>query len=338
MEGKGVLFKRFANIDVFDIEVKEKNQEKFVEIVSSLEPTFGGINLEDIKAPECFYIEEELIKKMNIPVFHDDQHGTSIIVGAALLNALEIADKNLSRVKIIFSGAGAAAISCATILIELGAKKENIYMFDSEGLIAERRISTLNKYKAQFMQNKELTLVEAFVNADVFIGLSKANMVTKEMVKTMAQKPIIFAMANPNPEITYSDAKEAVPEAIVATGRSDFPNQVNNVLGFPFIFRGSLDVQASKVNMQMKLATVKALAKLAHKNVPSTVVKAYGKEFNFGPEYIIPKPFDPRVLYHVAPAVAKAAMESGVARKNIDIKEYTKELKVISRKLAKGKF
>lgn len=340
MEGKGVLFKRFADIDVFDIELNEKDPEKFIEIVSKLEPTFGGINLEDIKAPECFYIEEELIKKMSIPVFHDDQHGTAVIAGAALLNALEIAGKKIDKIKIIFSGAGAGAIATANLFLDLGAKKENIFMFDSQGLIDKTRLPELNKYKARFVQDSEkLTLAEVLTGADVFVGLSRKNILSPEMVKSMAATPIVFALANPDPEIPYMDAKNAVPDSIIATGRSDYPNQVNNVLGFPFIFRGTLDVQAASINKEMKLAAVKALANLTHEPVPKEITEMYGNEMSFGPEYIIPKPFDPRVLYHVSPAVAKAAMESGVARKPIDdIDKYTEELKKLAETLTQGKF
>lgn len=340
MEGKGVLFKRFAGIDVFDLEIKEKEAEKFIEIVTSLEPTFGGINLEDIKAPECFFIEEELKKKMSIPVFHDDQHGTAVIVAAALINALEIVKKKIEEVKIVFSGGGAAGIATANLLLELGASKNNIFMCDSKGLITTKRIGEVNEYKAKFAQESDLTLLaEVLKGGDVFIGVSKGNLVTGEMVKSMNPKPIIFALANPIPEISYEEAKQAVPEAIVATGRSDFPNQVNNVLGFPFIFRGALDVRAREINKEMKLAAVKALAKLAHRKVPKEVVKAYGREFSFGVDYIIPKPFDPRVLYYVAPAVAQAAMDSGAAGKRIEDREgYAKQLKGLAKRLGKGKF
>lgn len=340
MEGKGVLFKRFADVDVFDLEINEKDPKKFVEIVASLEPTFGGINLEDIKAPECFFIEEELVKRMNIPVFHDDQHGTAVICSAALLNALEIVDKKVGQVKVVFSGAGSAAIAITKMLLAIGIKKENIFMCDSHGLITTKR-TDLNPYKIIFAQKSEMvSLAEVIKGADVFIGVSKGNLLSAEMVRSMNPKPIIFAMANPTPEISYDEAKRAVPDAIVATGRSDYPNQVNNVLGFPFIFRGALDVQAKVINQEMKLAAIKALAKLAHLKVPKEVIGAYGgKEFSFGPDYIIPKPFDPRALSHVAPAVAKAAMDSGAARKNIsDFKEYVKQLKKMALKLRKGRF
>ncbi|MBU0457765.1 MAG: malic enzyme-like NAD(P)-binding protein [Nanoarchaeota archaeon] len=337
MEGKSVLFKRFADVDVFDLEINEQDPKKMVEIVSSLEPTFGGINLEDIKAPECFYIEEELIKRMKIPVFHDDQHGTAVISGAGLLNALEIAGKNIEEVKVIFVGAGAAGIAIANLLIDLGLNIKNIFMFDSKGLITKER--DVNKYKAKFAQEEKLSLEEALKGADVFIGVSKAGLLTKEMVRSMAKKPIVFAMANPDPEITYDDGKSAVPDIILATGRSDYPNQVNNVLGFPFIFRGALDVRATSITKNMKLAAVRSLAKLAHEPVPKEVNEVYGKEFIFGPDYIIPKPFDPRVLYHVAPAVAKAAMECGVAKRPImDFDSYISGLKKTAERLASGNF
>tara|TARA_Y100000310_G_scaffold153901_1_gene153444 strand:+ start:11498 stop:12781 length:1284 start_codon:yes stop_codon:yes gene_type:complete len=336
MEGKGVLFKRFANVDVFDLEIEETNVGRFIAIVQALEPTFGGINLEDIKAPECFEIEEALIEKMSIPVFHDDQHGTAVIASAGLVNALEIAGKDISSVKIIFSGAGAAAIAIGKMLIDLGASKENMYMFDSKGLITIER--DVNKYKAEFAQEKDQSLSEALAGADVFIGVSKGGLLSKEMVNSMAVKPIVFAMANPNPEITYEDGKAAIPDIIMATGRSDYPNQVNNVLGFPFIFRGALDVRASVINKEMKLAAVHALASLAKEEFPSEIVSAYGRSFSFGSDYIIPKPFDPRVLYHVAPAVAKAAMDSGVAQKQIDLNIYRKYLIKMSNKLAQGDY
>src|SRR3989338_2926909 len=341
MEGKAVLFKRFAGIDVFDLEINEKDPLKLAEIIFALEPTFGGINLEDIKAPECFLVEEELVKRLPIPVFHDDQHGTAIIVSAALLNALELVGKKIGEIKIVFSGAGAAAIACANLLLDLGVKKEKVFICDSAGLITKQRSSELNKYKVKFAQESNLTsLAEVLKGADVFIGVSKGNLLTAEMIKSMSSRPIIFALANPTPEISYGAAKQAVPEAIVATGRSDFPNQVNNVLGFPFIFRGALDVRASAINKEMKLAAVKALAKLAHLKVPKAVAKAYGgKEFSFGLDYIIPKPFDPRVLFHVAPAVAQAAIDSGVARKPItDMVKYVQDLKKLAKRLGKGKF
>ncbi len=339
MEGKGILFKRFADIDVFDLEVNEMEPQKVVDIIASLEPTFGGINLEDIKAPDCFFIEQELIRRMNIPVFHDDQHGTAVIASAALLNALELTARKISSSKIVFSGAGAAAIAVANMLLKLGALRENIWMIDRKGIITKAR-NEQNQYKAAFAQDTtSTTLAEAIAGADVFIGVSQGNILRSEMLKKMKPKPIIFAMANPTPEISYSEAKAAVPDCIMATGRSDYPNQVNNVLCFPFLFRGALDVRAAKINLEMKLAAVKALAKLAHLKAPRSVVKAYGQNFFFGPDYIIPKPFDPRVLYHVAPAVAKAAMDSGVAQKPIkDLKAYAKDLKKISLRLARGKF
>ncbi len=329
MEGKGVLFKRFADIDVFDIEVKTTDVDEFVNTVKQLEPTFGGINLEDIKAPQCFEIEERLKKEMNIPVFHDDQHGTAIISCAALINAAEIAGKKLEDMRLVVVGAGAAGIACSNLYVAAGVKRENISMFDSKGHIHKGR-TDLNKYKAQFAQEQAYeSLEEAMKGADAFLGLSKANLVSKEMVKGMADSPIIFAMANPDPEITYEDAVDARPDVIMATGRSDYPNQVNNVLGFPFIFRGALDVRATTINEEMKMAAVRALANLAKEKVPEVVSRAYGgKHFEFGREYIIPKPFDPRVLWKVAPAVAKAAIDSGVAQKRIDDRdEYIEQLK-----------
>ncbi len=329
MEGKGVLFKRFADIDVFDLELKSKDPKEIIRAVQLLEPTFGGINLEDIKAPECFEIEETLKETMNIPVFHDDQHGTAIISCAALINAAEVAGKKLSGLKIIVSGAGAAAISCCKLYVRAGAKIENIIMFDTKGCITKSR-TDLNKYKQGFATEKEYSsLKEAMTGADVFVGLSKGGIVSKDMIKVMAHNPIVFAMANPDPEITYDDAVSVRDDIIMATGRSDFPNQVNNVLGFPFIFRGALDVRASAINEEMKMAAVKALAELAKKKVPEMVINAYGGEdFKFGKDYIIPKPFDPRVLWHVAPAVAKAAIETGVARIQIeDWDAYEEQLK-----------
>ena len=328
MEGKGVLFKRFADIDVFDIEVDTQDPDEFIRVVAAIAPTFGGINLEDIKAPECFYIEEKLKAMLDIPVFHDDQHGTAIISGAALLNALELAGKDIGEVKMVISGAGASAIACAKLAIQLGVKKENITMVDSRGVIYKGRKERMNPYKEEFaVETDARTLADAMKGADVFYGLSVAGVVTPEMVKSMAENPIIFAMANPDPEIPYEVAKEARPDAIIATGRSDYPNQVNNVLGFPFIFRGALDVRARAINDEMKLAAARALAALAKEDVPDSVLRAYGLEsLKFGPEYIIPKPFDPRVLLWVAPAVAQAAMETGVARKHIDLDAYREEL------------
>ncbi len=329
MEGKAVLFKRFADIDVFDIEIDEKDPEKMVQIIRAIAPTFGGINLEDIKAPDCFYIEEKLKESLDIPVFHDDQHGTAIITTAALFNALEIQGKDIRDINVVISGAGAAAIAIAKMFVESGVKKENITMVDSRGVIYKGRKEGMNRYKEQFaVETDKRTLAEAMVGADVFVGVSVGGIVTPEMVKSMAPKPIIFALANPDPEVPYDVAKEAVPDAIVATGRSDYPNQVNNVLGFPFIFRGALDVRARTINEQMKLAAARALADLAKEDVPESVLKAYGNiKLKFGPDYIIPKPFDPRVLLWVAPAVAKAAMESGVARVEIsDFDRYREEL------------
>ncbi len=329
MEGKGVLFKRFADIDVFDIELKTEDPDEVIKAVQLLEPTFGGINLEDIKAPECFHIEETLKKTMNIPVFHDDQHGTAIISGAALVNAVELVEKKIGEIKVVFNGAGAAAHACARLYILLGVKPENILMCDTKGVIYKGRKEHMNKYKEEFARETSArTLVEAMVGVDVFVGLSVANCVTKDMVRSMAKNPIVFAMANPDPEITYEDATAARSDIIMATGRSDYPNQVNNVLGFPFIFRGALDVRARAINDEMKLAASQALAKLAGQDVPDSVLKAYGvEELRFGKEYIIPKPFDPRVLTWVAPAVAKAAMETGVARLQItDWDRYRSEL------------
>ena len=329
MEGKGILFKRFADIDVFDIELKSKDPKEIIRTVQMLEPTFGGINLEDIKAPECFEIEETLKKTMNIPVFHDDQHGTAIISCAALINAAEVVGKKMEDLKIVVNGAGAAAISCCNLYIKAGAKRENIVMYDSKGCLSKKR-SDLNKYKLEFATDKDChTLAEGMVGADVFVGLSVGGVVSKDMVKSMAPDAIVFAMANPDPEITYEDATSVRKDIIMATGRSDYPNQVNNVLGFPFIFRGALDVRASAINEEMKMAAVRALADLAKKKVPEIVLHAYGGEkFEFGRNYIIPKPFDPRVLWHVAPAVAKAAIKTGVARTTIENwAAYEEELK-----------
>lgn len=322
MEGKGVLFKLFADINVFDIEVDAKDPEKFIETVKALEPTFGGINLEDIKAPECFMIEKRLREEMKIPVFHDDQHGTSIICGAALINACLITKRNLGEVKIVINGAGAAAISCARIFTQLGVQKQNIIMCDSKGVIYKGRKDGMNEYKEEFAINTKLrTLGESLTGTDVFVGLSVAGAFTPTMLKSMNKKPIVFAMANPEPEILPSEAKAVRDDVIVATGRSDFPNQVNNVLGFPYIFRGALDVRATTITENMKLAAVHAIANLAREDVPDSVSRAYrGTTFHFGPNYIIPKPFDQRVLLKVAPAVAKAAMKDGVAQ--IPIKDF----------------
>ena len=329
MEGKGILFKRFADIDVFDIEVNEPTIEGMVKVVKALEPTFGGVNLEDIKAPECFEIEQQLIEIMDIPVFHDDQHGTAIIASAAFLNALEVTKRDIKKVRVIFSGAGAAAIACARLFIHLGVKPENLIMTDSKGVVYKGRKDGMNKYKEEFaVDTKMRTLADAMDGADAFVGCSARGVLTKEMVKTMAKDPIIFAMANPDPEILPEEVAEVRNDAIMATGRSDFPNQVNNVLGFPFIFRGALDVKARKINIEMKLAAVYALAELAKEEIPDEVKVAYGnKDFKFGREYLIPKPFDSRVLTRVTPAVAKAAMDSGVARVQIpDMSAYITEL------------
>lgn len=329
MEGKGVLFKKFADIDVFDIEIDETDVEGMVRVIKSLEPTFGGINLEDIKAPECFEVEEQLKEIMDIPVFHDDQHGTAIIASAGFLNALEISNKKIDEVKVVFSGAGAAAVACARLFIHLGVKPENLSMCDSKGVIYKGRTDGMNKYKEEFaVQTENRTLADAMNGADAFMGVSARGVLTKEMVKTMNANPIIFAMANPDPEIYPHEVAEVRDDAIMATGRSDFPNQVNNVLGFPFIFRGALDVSARKINEEMKIAAVKAIAALAKEEVTEEVKLAYGnQDFTFGPNYIIPKPFDSRVLTTVTPAVAKAAMDSGVARKEIkDLNEYAANL------------
>ncbi|HKV10025.1 MAG TPA: NADP-dependent malic enzyme [Thermoanaerobaculia bacterium] len=337
MEGKGVLFKRFAGIDVFDLEVATTDPEEFIRTVKLLEPTFGGINLEDIRAPDCFDIERRLKAEMSIPVFHDDQHGTAIISGAALLNALKITGKKIEEVRIVFSGAGAAALSCARLYVQLGARRENILVCDTHGVVYAGRTERMDPYKQEFAVETDLrTLAEAMEGADVFIGLSVAGVVSPDMVRSMAKDPIVFAMANPDPEIGYEEAKEARPDAIVATGRSDYPNQVNNVLGFPFLFRGALDVRATDINDTMKLAAVKALADLAREDVPDAVLKAYGLDsMRFGREYLIPKPIDYRVLLRVPPAVARAAMESGVARTPIDdFDAYRRRLEtLISRRL-----
>ena len=328
MEGKAVLFKRFADVDVFDIEVNSHDPEEIIKLCQMLEPTFGGINLEDIKAPDCFRIEEALRKTMKIPVFHDDQHGTAIISGAALLNALEIVGKDIAAVRVVFNGAGAAGIACAEHYIRLGVKRENIILCDTKGVIYKGRKDGMNPYKERFAQETKLrTLGEAMVDADVFAGLSVKGAITPEMVRTMAANPIVFAMANPDPEITYEEAKACRSDVIIATGRSDYPNQVNNVLGFPFIFRGALDVRATAINEEMKLAATHALADLAKEDVPDSVCRAYGlARMQFGREYLIPKPFDPRVLMWEASAVAEAAMRSGVAQEPIDLETYRAQL------------
>jgi len=329
MEGKGLLFKIFADVDVFDIEIDRKEIDSFVEVAKAIAPTFGGINLEDIKAPECFEIERRLKDELDIPVFHDDQHGTAIISSAGLLNALELVNKKIENLKVVVNGAGASAISCAKLYISLGVKKKNVLMLDSRGVLNTRRTG-LNKYKQEFVRDTDAdTLEDAMKGADVFLGLSVADVLTSEMLKSMERDPIVFAMANPNPEITYEKAIAAREDIIFATGRSDYPNQVNNVLGFPFIFRGALDVRATCINEEMKIAAVNAVAGLTKQNVPETVNRAYKVEnLHFGRDYIIPKPLDPRLIYHVAPAVAKAAIESGVSRISIeDWEEYEEILK-----------
>ncbi|MGB7434715.1 MAG: NADP-dependent malic enzyme [Candidatus Acidiferrum sp.] len=328
MEGKGVLFKRFADVDVFDLEVNSENPDDVIKVCQLLEPTFGGINLEDIKAPECFYIEETLRKTMKIPVFHDDQHGTAIITGAALLNALELVEKPIDKVRVVFNGSGASGIATAEHYVRLGVKRENITMVDTKGVVYEGRKEGMNPYKARFAQKTNMrTLADAVKDADVFVGLSVKGAFTPEMLRSMATRPIVFAMANPDPEITYEEALAARKDVLMCTGRTDYPNQVNNVLGFPFIFRGALDVHATAINEEMKLAATHALADLAKEDVPDSVCHAYGVDrIRFGPEYIIPKPFDPRVLVWEASAVAKAAMDSGVARTPVDLVEYRERL------------
>jgi malate dehydrogenase (oxaloacetate-decarboxylating)(NADP+) len=333
MEGKGLLFKVFADVDVFDIEVNEKDPIKLIEFCRQIAPTFGGINLEDIKSPECFEVETELKKILDIPVFHDDQHGTAIISAAGLLNSLEITGKKIEDIRMVVCGAGAAAISCSRLYVSLGVRKENIVMADSKGVINKKR-KDLNKYKQEFITGRNLdTLEQAVKGADLFLGLSTACIMTKEMLSSMAKDPIIFAMANPNPEISFEDAMATRDDMIFATGRSDYPNQINNVLGFPFIFRGALDVRASTINEEMKLAASKALAALAKEPVPDSVLKAYNVEkLIFGREYIIPKPLDPRLISCVAPAVAKAAMDSGVAK--YPISEWDAYKKSLDRRLS----
>jgi malate dehydrogenase (oxaloacetate-decarboxylating)(NADP+) len=328
MEGKGLLFKRFADIDVFDIEINARTAQEIIAVVRALEPTFGGINLEDIKAPECFEVEETLKREMNIPVFHDDQHGTAIISGAGLLNAMEITGKRFDEMRVVINGAGASGVACGEFWIRLGIKRENIIMLDTKGVIYKGRTESMNPYKERFaVDTKARTLADAVKGADAFLGLSAADVLTPDMVKTMAKNPLIFALANPDPEIKYDLAKSTRPDAIVGTGRSDYPNQINNVLGFPFIFRGALDVRAKAINEEMKVAAARALAALTKEDVPDLVLKAYGlSSLKFGPEYIVPKPVDPRVLLWEAPAVAKAAMESGVARRTIDIEKYREQL------------
>ena len=328
MEGKGVLFKRFADVDVFDLEVNTHDPDEVIKLCQLLEPTFGGINLEDIKAPECFYIEETLKKTMKIPVFHDDQHGTAIISGAALLNALEVVGKRIDEVTVVFNGAGAAGIACAEHYVRMGVKRENITLCDTKGVIYKGRTAGMNSYKERFAQETTLrTLAEAMRGADVFVGCSVKGAISADMIRSMAARPIVFAMANPDPEISYEEAKFSRDDVIFATGRSDYPNQVNNVLGFPFIFRGTLDVRATAINEDMKLAATRALAALAKEDVPDSVCRAYGVErLKFGAEYLIPKPFDPRVLLWEAVAVAKAAMESGVAQEPVNLEVYREQL------------
>ena len=328
MEGKGVLFKRFADIDVFDLEINSKVPDEVIKFCRMLEPTCGGINLEDIKSPECFYIEENLRQTAEVPVFHDDQHGTAIISGAALLNALEIAGKEIDQVRVVFSGAGAAGLATAEHYVRLGVRKENIVMCDLYGVIYEGREQGMDPYNSRFaVRTSQRRLEQVICNADVFVGLSVGRVVTPEMLRSMADRPIVFAMANPVPEISYEEAKEARPDASLATGRSDYPNQVNNVLGFPFIFRGALDVRARTINPEMEIAATRALAALAREDVPDSVLRAYGlRRLGFGPEYIIPKPFDPRVLIWESSAVAEAAMQTGVARVQVELEEYRNAL------------
>src|SRR5215203_6137649 len=329
MEGKGCLFKKFAGIDVFDIEIDETDPDKLIDIIASLEPTFGGINLEDIKAPECFVIETKLRERMKIPVFHDDQHGTAIVAAAAVLNGLKVVGKRIEEVKLVCSGAGAAAIACLNILVGLGVRKDNILITDSKGVVYQGRTEAMDEQKAQYAgPTSARTLGEIVEGADIFLGLSAAGVLKPEMVQTMADRPLILALANPDPEIRPELAKEVRPDAIIATGRSDYPNQVNNVLCFPFIFRGALDVGASTINEEMKLAAVRAIAELAQAEQSDVVTAAYGiQDISFGPDYLIPRPFDPRLITKVAPAVAQAAMESGVAtRPYSDIETYRRSL------------
>lgn len=327
MEGKGVLFKKFADIDVFDIEINSADSKEIINVCRLLEPTFGGINLEDIKAPECFIIEEELKKTMNIPVFHDDQHGTAIVGGAALLNALKVAGKNIGEVKVVMNGAGASGLAIASLILNLGVKKENLILCDTKGVIYKGRVQGMNPYKEKLAAETSFrTLEEAVKGCDVLYGLSKKGAFSRDMIKSMADNPIIFAMANPDPEITPEEVKAIRDDAIMATGRSDYPNQINNVMCFPFIFRGALDVRTTVINEEMKMAAAFAIAELAHEDVPEAVKKAYkGRTFQFGREYILPTPFDPRLLTRVSSAVAKAAMDTKAASKNIDDFEAYKE-------------
>jgi len=328
MEGKAILFKRFADVDVFDIEVNTHDPDEVIKVCQLLEPTFGGINLEDIKAPECFYIEETLKKTMKIPVFHDDQHGTAIISGAALLNALEVVGKDISKVRLVINGAGASAVATAEHYVRLGMQRGNITLCDTKGVVYKGRTAGMNPYKDRFAQDTRLrTLAEAMAGTDMFLGLSIGGVVTQDMVRSMAPRPIVFAMANPDPEISYEDAKACRADVIMCTGRSDYPNMVNNVLGFPFIFRGALDVHATVINEEMKLAATRALARLAKQDVPDSVCEAYGvARLEFGPDYLIPKPFDPRVLVWESSAVAQAAMDTGVAQEPVNIDEYREQL------------
>ena len=329
MEGKGVLFKKFAGIDVFDIEVNEKNLDKLIDLIAALEPTFGGINLEDIKAPDCFYVERALRSRMNIPVFHDDQHGTAIVVGAAVLNALRITGKKISEVKLVTSGAGAAALACLSLLIKLGVPRENIWVTDLAGLVYEGRTELMDEDKIVFAQKtSQRTLAEAIVDADIFLGLSAGGVLKKDMVAKMKPQPVILALANPTPEILPEEVKEVRSDAIIATGRTDYPNQVNNVLCFPYIFRGALDCGATTISAEMEIATVHAIAELAQVEQSDVVAAAYaGATLSFGPEYLIPKPFDPRLMMKIAPAVAKAAAESGVASRPVkDLDAYREKL------------
>ncbi len=329
MEGKGVLFKKFADIDVFDIELEEKDPDKLVDIIAAMEPTFGGINLEDIKAPECFIVERKLRERMNIPVFHDDQHGTAIICAAAVLNALELTGKDIGEVRLAASGAGAAGMACLDLLVKLGMKREHIFVSDREGVVHATRKEDMDEHKARYAHDTDKRrLAEIMVGADIFLGVSVGGIVTREMVDSMAERPVVLALANPEPEIMPDEVLAVRPDAIIATGRSDFPNQVNNVLCFPYIFRGALDVGATGINDEMKMACVRALAELARKEVPADAAAAYGGDMlKFGPGYLIPKPFDPRLLPQLAPAVAQAAMDSGVATRPIeDLPAYREKL------------
>ena len=332
MEGKAVLFKRFANVDVFDLELNTHDPDEVIKVCQLLEPTFGAINLEDIKAPECFYIEETLKKTMKIPVFHDDQHGTAIISGAALLNGLEVVRKDIGKIRVVVNGAGAAGFACAEHYVRLGVKRENVILCDTKGVVYKGRTQGMNPYKERFAINTSLrTLAEAMDSVDVFLGLSVKGAITPDMVRSMAARPIVFAMANPDPEITYEEAKASRDDVIMATGRSDYPNQVNNVLGFPYIFRGALDVHATVINEEMKLAATRALADLAKEDVPDSVCRAYGvARLKFGPDYLIPKPFDPRVLVWESSAVAQAAMDTGVAQEPVNIREYREQLSAVA--------